>query len=205
MYGRANAKAFDANRWDYYVRDVYDAFYPGYWDMYPSLNGAIGMTFETDGGGTKGLRWLRDDGTIATLRSAIAKHFTASMTTLEVTAKNRAERLKDYYEFRSGGMADFAKGKMKRVVILPGKDRSRPGADRDIEPLQDEVKAATCRSHPHRHAYSHQMHRPRKTFPAGRTSSISASRSDLIKSILEPDTPPDKAFVDDNMAPGKTR
>ena len=22
-------KAFDANHWDYYVRDVFDAFYPG--------------------------------------------------------------------------------------------------------------------------------------------------------------------------------
>jgi len=122
MYGRANAKAFDANKWDYYVRDVYDAFYPGYWDMYPSLNGAIGMTFETDGGGTKGLRYTRDDGTVATLRSAIAKHFTASMSTLAVTAANRAERLKDYYDFRATGMADFAKGKLKRVVILPDKD-----------------------------------------------------------------------------------
>jgi hypothetical protein len=40
VYGRANAAAFDRNKWDYYVRDVYDAFYPGYWDMYPSLNGA---------------------------------------------------------------------------------------------------------------------------------------------------------------------
>src|SRR3954454_15416837 len=91
MYGRANSAAFDANHWDYYVRDVYDAFYPGYWDMYPSLNAAIGMTYETDGGGPKGLRYLRDDGTIVTLRSAIAKHYTASMTTLEVTAKNRQE------------------------------------------------------------------------------------------------------------------
>ena len=64
MYGRANAAAFDANHWDYYVRDIFDAFYPGYWDMYPSLNGAIGMTYETDGGGFKGLSWTRDDGTI---------------------------------------------------------------------------------------------------------------------------------------------
>lgn len=63
IYGRANAAAFDRNKWDYYVRDVFDAFYPGYWDMYPSLNGAIGMTYETDGGGTKGLRYMRDDGT----------------------------------------------------------------------------------------------------------------------------------------------
>ena len=50
--------------------------------MYPSLNGAIGMTYETDGGGFKGLRWTRDDGTIVTFRSAIAKHYVASMTTL---------------------------------------------------------------------------------------------------------------------------
>src|SRR6185503_4446496 len=100
MYGRANAAAFDANHWDYYVRDVYDAFYPGYWDMYPSLNAAIGMTYETDGGGFKGLRWTRDDGTIVTFRSSIAKHYVASMTTLETLAKNRASRLQDYYDFR---------------------------------------------------------------------------------------------------------
>src|SRR6185295_5340951 len=118
MYGRANAKAFDSNRWDYYVRDIFDAFYPGYWDMYPSLNGAIGMTYETDGGGTKGLRYLRDDGTIATLRSAIAKHFTASLTTLEVTAKNRVERLTDFYEFRSKALLDYGKDKMLQIVIM---------------------------------------------------------------------------------------
>ena len=73
---------FDARKWDYYVRDIFDLFYPGYWDTFPSLNGAIGMTYETDGGGFKGLRWTRDDGTIVTLRSAIAKHFVASMATL---------------------------------------------------------------------------------------------------------------------------
>ena len=66
-FGRANAAAFDRNKWDYYVRDIFDLFYPGYWDSMPSLNGAIGMTYETDGGGFKGLRWTRDDGTIVTL------------------------------------------------------------------------------------------------------------------------------------------
>ena len=90
IYGRANSKAFDANHWDYYVRDVFDAFYPGYWDMYPSLNGAIGMTYETDGGGFKGLRWTRDDGTIVTFRSSIAKHYVASMTTLERPRKTKS-------------------------------------------------------------------------------------------------------------------
>ncbi|PYS86783.1 MAG: hypothetical protein DMF62_14605, partial [Acidobacteria bacterium] len=123
VYGRANAAAFDRNKWDYYVRDVYDAFYPGYWDMYPSLNGASGMTFETDGGGPKGLRWTRDDGTIVTFRSSIAKHYVASITTLEATAKNKVERIKDFYDFRAKGMAANSSAKLKRIVIDPTSDR----------------------------------------------------------------------------------
>ncbi|MEP6945767.1 MAG: M14 family zinc carboxypeptidase [Acidobacteriota bacterium] len=203
MYGRANAKAFDANRWDYYVRDIYDAFYPGYWDMYPSLNGAIGMTFETDGGGTKGLRYTRDDGTIATLRSAIAKHFTASMTTLEVTAKNRVERLKDFYDFRARAMNDFAGGKMKRVLILPDKDPVK--AAELVEILRCsriEVKIASSpitSSTAHTYAARNSPAETR-TFAAGAyIVDLNQPQRILIKSILEPDTPQDKAFVDDNM------
>ena len=64
IFGRANAAAFDRNKWDYYNRDIFDLYYPGYWDSMQSLNGAIGMTYETDGGGFKGLRWTRDDGSI---------------------------------------------------------------------------------------------------------------------------------------------
>jgi len=203
MYGRANAAAFDKNKWDYYVRDVYDAFYPGYWDMYPSLNGAIGMTFETDGGGTKGLRYTRDDGTIATLRSAIAKHFTASMSTLAVTAQNRAERLKDYYEFRANGMAEFAKGKMKRVVILPDKDPVKTAELIDIlNRSRIEVKRADSSfSSSTAHTYS-TLDAPAetRTFPAGAyVIDMNQPQRILIKAILEPNTPQDKAFVDDNM------
>ena len=203
MYGRANARAFDANKWDYYVRDIFDAFYPGYWDMYPSLNGAIGMTYETDGGGFKGLRWLRDDGTIATLRSAIAKHFVASMTTLETTAKNRSERLKDYYDFRAGGMGGFAAGKLKRVVILPSKDPVK--AAELVEILgrsKIEVKVASqafTSTSAHNYA-TLNSHAESRTFPAGSyVVDLNQPQRILIKSILEPDTPQDKAFVDDNM------
>ena len=205
MYGRANAAAFDANRWDYYVRDIFDAFYPGYWDMYPSLNGAIGMTYETDGGGFKGLRWTRDDGTIATLRSAIAKHYVASMTTLEVTAKNRAERLRDFYEFRAGALRDHAKAQMKRIVILPDKDPVK--AAELVERLQRsniEVRVATApfssttaRDYTDTRDAKARSH----TFRAGAyVIDLNQPQRVLIKSILEPDTPQDKAFVEDNMA-----
>ena len=203
IYGRANSRAFDANKWDYYVRDIYDLFYPGYWDSYPSLNGAIGMTYETDGGGFKGIRWTRDDGSIATLRSAIAKHFVASMTTLEQTAQHRAERLIDYYAFRARSMAEAGASKMKRVVILPGEDRVK-AADL-VELLRRskiEVKAASSAfSSNAAHSYM-DKNAPAvpQTFPAGAyVIDLNQPQRTLIKAILEQDTPQDKAFVDDNM------
>ncbi|MFM9905044.1 MAG: M14 family zinc carboxypeptidase [Pyrinomonadaceae bacterium] len=203
MYGRANGKAFDANKWDYYVRDVYDAFYPGYWDMYPSFNGATGMTYETDGGGTKGLRYTRDDGTIATLRSAIAKHFTASMSTLEVTATNKIERLKDFYEFRSRAMNDFANSKLKRIIILPDKDPVKAAEMTEVlVRARVEVKVASSSfTSTTAHTYS-TLNAPAagKTFPAGSyIVDLNQPQRLFIKAIMEPDTPQTKAFVDDNV------
>jgi hypothetical protein len=204
MYGRANAAAFDANHWDYYVRDVYDAFYPGYWDMYPSLNAAIGMTYETDGGGFKGIRWTRDDGSIVTLRSAIAKHYVAGLTALGITAKNKNERLKDYYDFRANAMRESAKWKMQRVVIIPDKDPVK--AAELVGLLQrsaiDVQVANSAFSSGRAHSYM-QKNSPvmTRSFPAGSyVVDVNQPQAILIKAILEQDTPQDKAFVDDNMA-----
>ena len=205
MYGRANAAAFDANHWDYYVRDVYDAFYPGYWDMYPSLTGAIGMTYETDGGGFKGIRWTRDDNTIVTLRSAIAKHYVAGLTALSVTANHKNERLKDYYDFHANAMRDAANTwKIKLVVITPDKDPVK--AAELVELLRRsniEVKVASeSFSSARAHGYM-EKNAPAaaKTFPAGSyVVDLNQPQAILIKAILEQDTPQDKAFVDDNMA-----
>jgi hypothetical protein len=204
VYGRANGAAFDANKWDYYVRDIFDAFYPGYWDMYPSLNGASGMTYETDGGGPKGLNYTREDGTIVTFRSSIAKHYVASMTTLETTARNRTERIKDFYDFRARGMADHARAKMKRIVIDPTSDRVKAADLVEILRLSNiEVKVATAPfTSTTAHTYMEKDSRAeRRSFPTGSyVIDMDQPQRVLIKSILEPDTPQDKAFVEDNMA-----
>lgn len=116
-FGEENARAFDAFGWSYYVRDVFDLYYPGYWDTYPALHGATGMTYETDGGGGKGVRWRRDDGTILSFRDGIAHHFVASMTTIETAARNRTERLRDYRHFYEAGIEKGRTGGIRTVVI----------------------------------------------------------------------------------------
>ncbi|CAN5219306.1 M14 family zinc carboxypeptidase [soil metagenome] len=203
-FGRANANAFDANRWDFYVRDIFDLFYPGYWDSFPALNGAIGMTYETDGGGFKGLRWTRDDGTIATLRSAIAKHYVASMTTLETLAKNRAARLQDFYDFRRNALTTANNEKLKRIVILPDNDPVKTAEMIEIlQRAKIEVKIANASfNSSNAHSYL-QANAPKisQNFPAGAyLVDLNQPQKILIKALLEQDTPQDDDFVKDNMA-----
>lgn len=125
IFGRANAEAFDRMGWSYYVRDVFDLFYPGYWDTYPSLHGATGMTYETDGGGAKGVRWRRDDGSILTFRKGIAGHFTTSLATVEAAVQHRQERLRDFRDFFASAVAEGARGGLRTVLLLPGDDPHR--------------------------------------------------------------------------------
>ncbi|MBK9767083.1 MAG: hypothetical protein IPP63_08675, partial [Chloracidobacterium sp.] len=170
--------------------------------MYPSLLGATGMTYDTDGGGFKGLRWTRDDGTIVTFRSSIAKHFVASMTTLETTAKNRVERIKDYYAFRAKGLADNANSKLKRVVIDPTSDRVKAAELIEVLRLSNvEVKVASSSfTSTTAHSYLEKNSKAvSKTFPAGSyIIDLDQPQRIYLKAVLEQDTPQDKAFVDDN-------
>src|SRR5688500_16474152 len=96
IYGRANASAFDRYGWMYYSRDVFDFFGPFYWDSWPSLTGAIGMTYETDGGGHRGIVIRRADGSLLSFRDGIAKHYVTAMATIQATAERRRERVADY-------------------------------------------------------------------------------------------------------------
>jgi hypothetical protein len=203
IFGRANAQSFDRNKWDYYVRDIFDLFYPGYWDSFPSLNGAIGMTYETDGGGFKGLNWTRDDGSIVTLRSAIAKHYVASMTTLETASKNRASRLQDFYDFRRTAIDEVKTEKIKRIVIDPQGDWAKT-ADL-IEILQRakiEVRWSPTFTLANARSYADRNAAPaNKLFSGGAyIIELAQPQKRIAKALLEPDTPQDAEFVRDQMA-----
>ncbi|MEO5826214.1 MAG: M14 family zinc carboxypeptidase [Gemmatimonadales bacterium] len=121
VFGRANAAAFDRHGWQYFVRDAYDLYYPGYWDSWTSLNGAIGMTFESDGGPELAIR--KSDGTVTTFRDGIAHHFVASMATLAAASSRRAPLLADFHDFFASAMTPTRS--VRRIVIAPGSDPAR--------------------------------------------------------------------------------
>src|SRR3954451_15715426 len=87
-FGRADAEAFTKKGWTFFTGEEFDLFYPGYGDSWPSLHGAIGMTYEVAGHSHAGTAITRDDGTQLTLADRIARHYTTSMATLKTAAQN---------------------------------------------------------------------------------------------------------------------
>ncbi|OYX64997.1 MAG: carboxypeptidase [Sphingomonadales bacterium 32-64-17] len=98
LLGRNNAAALDAIGQPYYTREVFDAFYPGYGDSWPMMNGAIGMTFEQ--ASARGLAYERPDGSVLTYRDGVRNHFTTTLATAYTVATNARRFLTDYADYR---------------------------------------------------------------------------------------------------------
>lgn len=92
-FGRANAAVFSERGWPFFVREYFDLFYPGYGDSWPSLRGAIGMTYEVAGHGRAGLAIEREDGTTWTLAERIEQHSTAAITTIRTASMHHEDLL----------------------------------------------------------------------------------------------------------------
>ncbi len=97
-FGQGVARAFDARGWAYFSRDVFDLFYPGYGDTWPTFQGAVGMTFEVAGQG--GMAYKRQDGDILTLESRLQRHTAASLATVATAANERQALLWDFQRAR---------------------------------------------------------------------------------------------------------
>ena len=201
-YGRGNAAAFDKYGWQYFVRGVFDFFYVGYWDEWSTFQGATGMTYETDGGPE--FRRRRDDGTITTLRDGIAHHFIASLATLETTARNRQNRLLDYYDFRRSAMTEAATDRLKRVVIVPGNDPQSAAHVVGLL-LRNGIEVTRLRQATSSRA-AHGYLSPRaaataRTFPAGSyVIDLNQPQRRIAKALLEPDAELQRTFVDRELA-----
>ena len=122
VFGRANAAQFDRRGFPYFVREVYDSFYPGYGESWPIFHGAVGMTYEQ--ASARGLAYRREDGTVLTYKMGVTHHFTAAITTAATAAKNRERILRDFLEYRKSAIALAQKG-TREYLIPPGPDPAR--------------------------------------------------------------------------------
>ncbi|MEE9171047.1 MAG: M14 family metallopeptidase, partial [bacterium] len=83
-FGRNNARWFDRMQFDYFTREVFDSFYPGYGEGWPMFQGSIGMTYEQ--ASARGLVVKREDETTMHYRDTVQHHLISSLATAETAA-----------------------------------------------------------------------------------------------------------------------
>ena len=196
--GQSCSRYFDRFGWTYARDEVYDLYFPGYWDSYPALHGAVSATYETNGGGWKNLSWRRTDGSIATLRTAIHGHFIADLAALETLADDTAGFLHYFYDFFQTGMSEVAGEPLKAVVLPPQTDAGRRDAlvrllmrhGIEVHRLQSSLRAAAAQDY---------FDRTPRTIecPAGSyLVLLRQPQKRLIKTLLEPDPKLEQSFLD---------
>ncbi|HEX5727545.1 MAG TPA: M14 family metallopeptidase [Longimicrobiaceae bacterium] len=119
-FGQGNARAFDAQGWSYYTAEAFDLFYPGYGDSWPSLTGAVGMTYEQAGHGAAGQAVEQESGDTLTLRERALHHRTSGNATLRTAAEGKEQLLLDYAE----GQRSVGTGEPD-YLLVPGSDPTR--------------------------------------------------------------------------------
>lgn len=114
-FGKNNAKWFDQYGFSYFTREVYDAFYPGYGASWPSYYGAIAMTYEQ--ASARGLAMRRNDETVFHYRDTVRRHFVASISTAETSARERQKLLENFYRYRVTAIEEGAKDSVKEFIL----------------------------------------------------------------------------------------
>jgi hypothetical protein len=183
-FGRANGAMFDARGFAYFIREVYDSFYPGYGESWPIFHGAIGMTYEQ--ASARGLRYRREDGDTLSYRDGVLRHFTAAITTAETAAKNRAAILRDFYDYRRSAVAEGETGPVREYLLVPGADPSR--AERLARLLSAQGIEVSRASEPFKAGT--------RSLPAG-TWIVSAAQPSgrLVRNLLDKETLQPEAFI----------
>jgi hypothetical protein len=123
VLGRENAGKFDERGFAYFVREIFDSFYPGYGESWPIFHGAIGMTFEQ--ASPSGLLFRRNDETVLSYRLGVVQHFTAAITTARTAARNRERILRDFLEYRRSAVQEGERGPVREYLLPPPADKAR--------------------------------------------------------------------------------
>jgi hypothetical protein len=192
-FGRGNAEAFDRQGWVYFKGENYDLFYPGYGDSYPSLRGAVGMTYEMAGGGRAGQAIALPDGSMLTLADRVARHLTTSLTTVRTAARHAKKLLEDFVANR----AKAGEAPVRTYLWPADQQEARPLADLlllhgvRVRQLAQPVEV------PARPLSGRGQEPSARRFAAG-TYAVSTAQplGNLIEALLELDSPMTETFVD---------
>ena len=122
--GTNNARYFDEAGWLYFTREVFDLFYPGYGDTWPTFNGAVGMTYEQGGSGRAGLAVVTAEGDTLTLRDRIDHHVATSLSTVEAVAQHREQVVEEMARYYAQARTE-PQGQYRTYVVRRGDDPDR--------------------------------------------------------------------------------
>ncbi len=122
LFGRTNAYWFDQFGLDYYTREDYDAFYPGYGASWPSYFGGIAMTYEQ--ASARGLVVRQYDGNEMTYRFTVRNHFITSLGTAQTVAENRGKLLQDFYQYQLTAIEEGSSERIRSYIIPAQNDQS---------------------------------------------------------------------------------
>lgn len=203
--GRNNAAWFDRFKFDYFTREGYDSFYPGYGEGWPLFHGSIGMTYEQ--ASVRGLLARRDDETTMHYRDSVQHHFVAALATIESTAKNREALLRHFYDHRRTAIEEGKTGTIKEYIIAPGNDPNRAARLAATLMMSGiEVKRADAAfSNSKTRDYNEGQLQSRE-FPAGSfILSLDQPAKRLLKTLMDKQTDQDKEFLDEQRRRNKLR
>lgn len=194
-FGRNNAVWFDRLRIDYFTREVFDSFYPGYGEGWPMFHGAIGMTYEQ--ASVRGLVFEREDQTRLHFRESVRNHFVASIATLETAAGNRSQLLEDFGAYRREAIVEGGQGGIREFLLPPGPDPGRTAAlVANLMAQGIEVKVAAGAFRNNRVVAPARTAAESRDFPAGTYLVLLAQPAGrLAKTLLETHVPMPEDFV----------
>ena len=184
LFGRTNAYWFDRFGLDYFTREVFDAFYPGYGASWPSYFGGIAMTYEQ--ASARGLVVRKYDGVEMTYRDTVRNHIITSLGTAQTVAENREKLLTDFYDYQ---VTAIEEGNSERIrsYIVPAQD-DQAAADKmagllvrqGIEVGRSTSSFSACGESYAAGSYVINLAQPRKR---------------LIRTLLDADVPMDDEFL----------
>ncbi len=198
--GRNNARWFDRFRFDYFTREVFDSFYPGYGESWPLFHGSIGMTYEQASAGSLVVR--RNDETLLRYQDGVQRHFLASLSTAQVAAENREQLLRYFADYRRSAIQEGRQGPVREYLLAPGPDPARTAAFVSllmrqgirVRQASQEFERARVRSH-----WDGQFTQKR-SFPAGTYSILLAQPAKrLIQTLMDRHTPMGETFLQEQI------